>query len=46
MWCLDCAGHVLKDGAPWDRTWFAQHNGEDCPFEEKPDPAPRLEVRS
>lgn len=34
LWCVDCIGHVLKGGALWDRTWFAQH-GNECPFQVK-----------
>jgi hypothetical protein len=31
-WCRDCRDHVLVHGAPWERTYFAQH-GADCPFQ-------------
>lgn len=31
-WCKDCLAHVrpARYGAPWERTYFAQH-GKDCP---------------
>jgi len=32
VWCCDCFRHIQTDGgAPWARTYFAQH-GRDCPY--------------
>jgi len=34
-WCDDCQKHVLSPSTmlpPWERTYSAQHPGEDCPF--------------
>jgi hypothetical protein len=30
LWCAPCGRHVAKDGALWDRTYFAQF-GQPCP---------------
>lgn len=31
MWCIKCAAHVLPDGEPWNRTYYAQHR-KLCPY--------------
>ncbi len=33
IWCTDCKRHILPgSGAPWNRTFYAQHRNE-CPFQ-------------
>jgi hypothetical protein len=36
LWCADCSRHVANVGQPHERTWFATHGGEDCPFTQEP----------
>lgn len=39
-WCEPCQHHLGPSNlAPWDRTYFAQHDGARCPYEEE---APRV----
>ena len=30
-WCRDCARHIAQNGAPWERTYYAQFKAE-CPY--------------
>jgi hypothetical protein len=32
FWCTDCKTHLRDAQWGWDRTWSAQHGGEDCPY--------------
>jgi len=32
LWCEDCLPHVTSEGPPHERTWYATHEGEDCPY--------------
>lgn len=30
-WCRDCTRHIATNGAPWERTYYAQFKVE-CPY--------------